>query len=55
MFVLDIPHILLYLLIGIYFAALPKLFKKAGYKNPLHGYIPVYNLLILFKLMEKPW
>ncbi|MBT6513642.1 MAG: signal peptidase I [Crocinitomicaceae bacterium] len=55
MFVLDIPHILLYLLIGIYFAALPKIFKKAGYKNPVHGYIPVYNLLILFKLMEKPW
>lgn len=55
MFVLDIPHILLYLLIGIYFATLPKIFKKAGYKNPAHGYIPVYNLLILFKLMEKPW
>ena len=55
MIVFDLPHILLYLLVVIYFVSLPGIFKKAGYEKPIHGYVPIYNLLILLKLMKKPW
>lgn len=55
MFVFDVPHILLYTLILLYHIALPKIFSKAGYEKPVHGYIPIYNILILLKLLKKPW
>lgn len=51
---MDIPHILLYALIVVYFATFWKLFERAGRKK-WEGLIPVYNLWIWLKISGKPW
>jgi len=51
---MDIPHILLYALIAVYFATFWKLFERAGRKK-WEGLIPVYNLWVWLKISGKPW
>lgn len=36
------------------FASAFKFFEKAGL-NPTHGFIPVYNLLVWLKVIQRPW
>lgn len=49
-----IPQLLLYILILIYFASLWKVFEKAG-EDKWKGFVPVWNLLIVLKILKKPW
>ena len=49
-----IPAILFYLIIVIYFASLWKIFEKGGHPK-WAGFIPVYNLYVWIKLLQKPW
>lgn len=51
---MGIEYIILLILVVEYFIFLPKIFAKAG-QDPKHGYIPVYNWMIMIKLMKKPW
>lgn len=51
---MDIPHILLYALILVYFATFWKLFERAGRKK-WEGLVPIYNLWIWLKISGKPW
>ena len=49
-----VPQILMYLMIAIYFGSLWKIFEKAGRKK-WEGFIPVYNIFIWLKIINKPW
>lgn len=51
---MGIEWIILLLLFIEYSIFLPKIFEKAGEKAVL-GYIPLYNIFILIKVMKKPW
>lgn len=41
-------------LLAIYFATLWKIFQKAG-RPAWEGFIPVYNLYVWLKIIERPW
>jgi signal peptidase I len=49
-----IAQSIFYLTILSYFACFWKIFEKAG-KPSWAGFVPVYNLLILLKVIKKPW
>lgn len=49
-----IAQIIFYLTILSYFACLWKVFEKAG-QPKWAGFVPVYNLFILLKVIKKPW
>ncbi|HYG49691.1 MAG TPA: S26 family signal peptidase [Flavobacteriales bacterium] len=51
---MGIEWIILLLLFVEYSIFLPKVFVKAG-EEPWKGYIPIYNLLVMLKVMKKPW
>lgn len=51
---MGIEWIILLLLLVEYSIFLPKIFVKAGEKD-WKGYIPVYNLIVMIKVMKKPW
>lgn len=52
---MGIEWIILLLLFVEYSIFLPKIFAKAGIAEAWKGYIPVYNLLVMIKIMKKPW
>ena len=49
-----IPYILLFLMILIYFLSFWKIFEKNG-RNKWEGLVPVYNIYIWLKIINKPW
>lgn len=51
---MSIPVVLLLLLLVIYSITLPKIFVKAG-EESWKGYIPVFNLFVLIKLLKRPF
>ncbi|HLP10352.1 MAG TPA: S26 family signal peptidase [Flavobacteriales bacterium] len=51
---MGIEWIILLLLFIEYSIFLPKIFVKAG-EEAWKGYVPVYNLLVMLKIMKKPW
>lgn len=52
---MGIEWIILLLLFIEYSVFLPKIFEKAGVTEKWKGYVPVYNLLVMIKIMKKPW
>jgi signal peptidase I len=51
---MGIEWIILLLLFIEYSIFLPKIFAKAN-QEPWKGYVPVYNLMVMLKIMKKPW
>ena len=49
-----VPYVLLYLMVGVYFGSLWKIFEKNGRKS-WEGFIPIYNIFIWLKIIKKPW
>jgi signal peptidase I len=49
-----IAHIIFYATILSYFVCLWKIFEKAGQQKSA-GFIPVYNVLVLLRVIQKPW
>lgn len=52
---MGIEWIILLLLFVEYSIFLPKIFAKAGITETWKGYVPVYNLMVMIKIMKKPW
>lgn len=44
-----------YLTILSYFVCLWKIFKKANHEPSWAGFVPVYNLFVWLKVIQKPW
>ena len=51
---MGIEWIILLLLFVEYSIFLPKIFEKAGITQKWKGFIPVYNLLVMIKIMKNP-
>ncbi len=49
-----VPYIFLFIVIACWFACFPKIFEKAGVES-WKGFVPIYNIVIWLKIMEKPW
>lgn len=51
---MNLPLILLLLLLAIYFAVLPVLFRKAGF-DAWKGYVPILQYFVFLKVIKRPW
>ena len=51
---MGIEYIILLILLVEYSIFLPKIFAKGGI-NEKSGYLPLYNIFVMIKLMKKPW
>jgi signal peptidase I len=51
---MDLPWILLFILLGLYFVTLPFLFKRAG-KPSWQGAVPILNFYVWLRLINRPW
>lgn len=52
---MGLEWIILLLLFIEYSIFLPKIFAKAKITETWKGYLPVYNLMVMIKVMKKPW